>query len=245
MPTLLLSSRQTEDNQALWRAAIQRDWPVERARGLTLPAGLADDEIVLYVEALFAPAVAARLNLSLVEVSEDWLVRLPERYRKRDVQIATLADARRIDFPRFVKPPNDKSFPAQVYATGSELSDAFEDSMSVLIAEPVAFEAEYRCFVLDRTIRTMSPYLLNGQLARELGFDSPHSERLEATEFANTVLSDAAVELPRAIVLDVGRISGRGWAVVEANAAWGSGIYGCDPDAVLDVLRHAVQRKNV
>lgn len=43
----------------------------------------------------------------------------------------------------------------------------------------------------------------------------------------------------RAIVVDVGEIFGRGWAVIEANAAWGSGIYGCDPGRVLDVIRHA------
>jgi hypothetical protein len=40
----------------------------------------------------------------------------------------------------------------------------------------------------------------------------------------------------------VGVIASRGWAVVEQNAAWGSGIYGCDPAAVLAVLRHAATR---
>lgn len=34
-------------------------------------------------------------------------------------------------------------------------------------------------------------------------------------------------------------MEGRGWAVVEQNAAWGSGIYGCDPEEVLEVLRFA------
>jgi hypothetical protein len=34
-------------------------------------------------------------------------------------------------------------------------------------------------------------------------------------------------------------IAGRGWAVVEQNSAWGAGIYGCDPEKVLAVLRHA------
>lgn len=45
------------------------------------------------------------------------------------------------------------------------------------------------------------------------------------------------------VVLDIGTISGRGWAVVEANAAWGSGIYGCDPMEVLGVIRHATKPK--
>ncbi|HNB74240.1 MAG TPA: hypothetical protein PLS70_24185 [Acidobacteriota bacterium] len=41
------------------------------------------------------------------------------------------------------------------------------------------------------------------------------------------------------MVIDVGVISGKGWAVVEANAAFGSGIYGCDPAQVLPVLAEA------
>ncbi len=45
--------------------------------------------------------------------------------------------------------------------------------------------------------------------------------------------------MPPAVVLDVGHLQGRGWAVVEANAAWGSGIYGCEPASVLRVVERA------
>jgi hypothetical protein len=55
----------------------------------------------------------------------------------------------------------------------------------------------------------------------------------------HTLLADPRVELPRTAVLDVGIIADRGWAVVEQNAAWGSGIYGCDPVRVLEVLQYA------
>jgi hypothetical protein len=43
--------------------------------------------------------------------------------------------------------------------------------------------------------------------------------------------------------MDVGVIQHRGWAVVELNAAWGAGIYGCDPDEVLEVVRCAMRRE--
>ncbi|MBV6626222.1 MAG: ATP-grasp domain-containing protein [Rivularia sp. (in: Bacteria)] len=43
------------------------------------------------------------------------------------------------------------------------------------------------------------------------------------------ILSDNRVEIPSATVIDVGVIKGRGWAVVEQNAAWGAGLYGCNP----------------
>ena len=37
-------------------------------------------------------------------------------------------------------------------------------------------------------------------------------------------------------VIDVGRIKGKGLAIIETNQAWASGIYGCDPGGVLKVL---------
>lgn len=45
-----------------------------------------------------------------------------------------------------------------------------------------------------------------------------------------------------AAAIDVGIIEGRGWAVVEANAAWASGIYGCNAVDVLDAVRRSCRR---
>jgi hypothetical protein len=42
-----------------------------------------------------------------------------------------------------------------------------------------------------------------------------------------------------AVVMDVGYIEGRGWAVVEFNPAWCSTLYGCRPADALPVLRRA------
>lgn len=53
------------------------------------------------------------------------------------------------------------------------------------------------------------------------------------------LLDDSRIEIPAALVLDAGVIRDVGPAIVEANAASGSGIYGCDPRDVLDVLRAA------
>lgn len=41
------------------------------------------------------------------------------------------------------------------------------------------------------------------------------------------------------LVVDVGSIEGRGWAVVEANPAWGSGVCSCDVAGVLRTLEAA------
>lgn len=239
MTTLLLSSRHTEDNQQLWRAAIQRGWTVERAQGIRLPF-LEDPEIVLYVEALFAPSIAKQLDLQLLDPEPDWLVRLPDEFRKRDVLLTVLREARSFQEPRFVKPPNDKSFNAQVYATGADLPPEFDDTTPVLVAEPVDWQVEFRCFVLEQRVLTLSPYLRSGRLAKHDDYLASEAEQQEVRSFAETVLADPRVQTPRAVVIDVGKIRGKGWAVVEANGAWGSGIYGCDPDLVLEVIRHAV-----
>ena len=57
-------------------------------------------------------------------------------------------------------------------------------------------------------------------------------------------MADLNIPMPPAIVLDVGLIAGQGWAVIETNPAFASGIYGCDPDAVLRVLRRASTRRS-
>jgi hypothetical protein len=45
--------------------------------------------------------------------------------------------------------------------------------------------------------------------------------------------------LPPAFVVDVGLVEDRGWAVVEFNPVWCSGLLGADPSAVLGVLERA------
>lgn len=238
MTTLLLSSRQSEDNQALWRAAIRRGWDVERVQGIRVPA-IDDDDIVIYVESLYAPTIAESLGRHLPEPAEDWLVRLPHPYTKRKIEISTLAAARSLASPAFVKPPNEKSFAASVYACGRDLPDGYPDDMAVLIAEPVVWDVEFRCFALDGVVRTLSPYLRAGKFAKLDGYWATDEERATARSFAERVLAEASSGLPRTVAIDVGQIQNAGWAVVEANAAWGSGIYGCDPESVLDVVRCA------
>ncbi|MGL4461723.1 MAG: ATP-grasp domain-containing protein [Planctomycetia bacterium] len=239
MPTLILTPRFTDDAQALWRAAGRLGWSVERLTSWRVPDELrAVSDPVLYLEALFGPTLAEQFGLRLLEPAVDWLPRLPEEFRKRRVSLMPLHAARRLTEPAFIKPPNDKSFPARVYV-GSELPDGYDEDSPVLVAEVVRWEVEFRCFVLDRQPETLSVYLRGGELQREQGFAASAAELTEAEAVVRAVLADQRVDLPRAAVLDVGVIAGRGWAVVEQNAAWGSGIYGCDPARVLEVLRHA------
>ena len=239
MPTLILTPRYTNDSQALWRAAIRLGWGVERLTSWRIPRELLSvPDPVLYLEALFGPMLAEQFGLRLLDPPDDWLPRLPEVYRKRQISLMSLQSARAISDPTFIKPPNDKSFPAKVYV-GAELPEGYYEESPVLVAEVVKWEKEFRCFFLDREPQTLSIYLRGNELQRENGFAACESELEEAEAFARKVLSDPTVDVPNAAVMDVGVISGRGWAVVELNSAWGSGIYGCDPQRVLEVLQHS------
>ncbi len=239
MPTLILTPRFTEDAQALWRAANRLGWDVERLRSWQVPPEWRSlPEPVLYLEALFGQTLAAQFGLQLLEPAIDWLPNLPLEYRQRQVSLTTLAACADLVEPAFIKPPNDKSFPAKVYLA-TELPTEYDRDIPVLVAEVVTWEQEFRCFILDRQIEAISIYLRNGELQRGRDFEASAAELTAASSFVEKLLADKRVDLPRAAVVDVGVIRDRGWAVVEQNAAWGSGIYGCDPVRVLEVLRHA------
>jgi len=241
MTTLLLTSRFGRDDQLLWQAAVRRSWNCERLRGPRIPE-IDDSEIVVYAEAFYKPLIEQALHLRLLDLPENWLVVLPATYRQREIRVTTLQDAAALRKPAFIKPPNDKSFKAKVYASGAELPAEYDQDMTVLVAEPIEWVNEFRCFLLDGKVRTCSPYLRSGELAENDEFRATSEELAQAAAFAELVAASPDVDMPRAVALDVGCIQDRGWAVVEANGAWGSGIYGCDPDAVLDVIQHAVIR---
>lgn len=242
MPTLFFTPRYTEDSQALWKAAGSLGWAVERLTNWRVPVHLRQlPDPVLYGEALFGPMLAEQLGLQLLNPPEDWLVKLPTPYKLRDISLTTLGHAKQSTTAAFVKPPNDKSFPAGVY-TGPELPSEYPDEMHVLVSEVVTWEKEFRCFILDRELRTYSLYSRYSELQREAAFASTPEEDEQVNAFLFKLLADSQVDLPKATVVDVGFIQGKGWACVEQNAAWGAGIYGCSPSAVLEVLQHAATK---
>ncbi|MEU5921005.1 ATP-grasp domain-containing protein [Streptomyces sp. NPDC047141] len=194
--------------------------------------------------------LAERLGFALLEPADDWLARLPEAFTGREVRAATLADAWAVTGPTFVKPPRDKSFPADVYTDGSRLPADLDPATPVLLSEVVTFAAEYRLFLLDGRIATGTRYAVFGRLdPRPLDPHGAVAEEIAA--FVDRLVAEAGPALPSAVVVDVGRLldpyrPGHRWAVVEANMAWFSHAYAADPARVLDVvLRSAGPRDRV
>lgn len=247
MPTLLLPPRLNEDTRRLDHAAIRSGWKVVHAPSWRLPADvLYELPISVYGDPLFADLAASVLGLALLEPPKDWLPSLSYELRKRHVELTTLAGARAISSPTFVKPAEDKSFPASVYADAAALlavTPDLPDDLPILISEPATWEVEYRIFALDGKPVAVSPYFRFGELVYNLenrNWNSPAEERDATLAFASDVLIHTSNSLPSGIVLDVGVVAGRGFAVVEANPAWASGLYGCDPTEALKVVAASV-----
>jgi hypothetical protein len=202
--------------------------------------------VALYAEPYFASWMAERESLALLEPAVDWLSSLPRRYRKRTIRLSTLARARAEPGPLFIKDAILDRIPSTIYASGAHLPGANRTAdFPVLLSEPVCWEFEFRFFILNREITTLAPSHAAGS-ACHVGMTSwvpSLSEIREALQFMEEFLADPDVSLPDAVVVDAGRIAGNGWAVVEANPAWSSALYGCDPVRVLPVLVRACRRR--
>jgi hypothetical protein len=225
------------------QAAALQKWEVERLPGWNVPGWLRGEDVVLYGEPLFVSVVAPALGVEVLQPSYDFLPKLPQKYLRRAVRLIQMAEARQLPVSAFIKPVDDKCFPAGIYASGAALppNSVVPDSELVLVSDPVEWSVEFRTFALERRVVAMSPYLREGELA--VGDDNYWSaseqEKDGAMDFCQNMLSDKDVACPPAFVLDVGIIKGTGWAVVEANPAWGSGLYASDSAEVLKVLRRA------
>ena len=234
MGPLVLPPRLSDDSTRIAVAAVVAGVPVLRLPGWRVPDGTV--ACALYAEPLYADVVSGPLGLALLEAPLDWLVNCPAELSRRPVRATTLAWARTLtDGPVFVKAADDKSVPPAVYATGADLPNeqTADGTTLVLVQGVIRFTAEYRLFCLDRQVTTGSRYAVYGTLD-EAPLDGP--EASAAVAFAVHALTVSGRTLPRAAVLDVGLTCTGDWAVVEANAPWGSGLYAVDEHLALPVV---------
>jgi hypothetical protein len=189
--------------------------------------------VCVYGPIAFCDAMAERVDLGLLEPPNDWLSTLPYELVKRDLWFGTLADLGRVTGRAFIKPANDKLFEYGVYERGSDVPTKYLSAdCPIIVSEVVAFDVEVRLHVLDGQVVTAGQY----RLIKE-GVDEVDAVRL-ATDFVAPHLE--SFRLPSSVVIDVGHIEGRGWAVIEANQSYASGMYYQeDPRRVLDTILRA------
>jgi len=243
MTHLILSPRHTPDSNTLWKTALDQGWKINRLYKYRIDDHIADSNAKIYGENLFVEIIAQQLDIALLSTPPLWLSDLPKPLLKREVALMQLKDCRQFDTPKFIKPASGKLFDATIYNTGADLpsSDSQDDETLVLVSEPVIWEKEFRCFIRDRQLMTLSAYSLSGNL----NLQATSQELTEAKAFCQTLLDDLSVGIPPSIVIDVGIIKDIGWAVVEANPTFASGIYDCDPVKVLVCLENACAPRDI
>lgn len=227
--TLVLSDKPDVERDAVASAWSTAGGEVLRLARFWEPPPLPAPSVRLYGAETFCQVVAQKLELELLSPPDDLLLRLPESLARRALIGATLADAARLSFPRFVKSAIPKLIPSRVYSSVEELEGVcggLEADVLLITSEVVEIVAEARSWVLDGEVAAIACYEGAADLA---------GARALAVEAGRDTL------VPRACVVDLGLVPNRGWVVVEANAAWGAGLNGCDPAAVLPCIEAATQ----
>ena len=248
MATLILPPRYTNDSRILWKASIALGWEVLRLQEWRINRDQVSGDVIIYGEALFVKTIADQLDLCLIEPTAEWVISLPTEYLKRDVGLVRASEIGSISFPAFIKPFAEKSLPPRVYQSLQDfiLPEYVSEDEQLFYSDPVVWEVEYRSFVLNDECLTISLYERNGKVNQSEDGNWPASveEIDEAHRFVQGILEEFPDQIPPAMVLDVGIIQDKGWAVLEVNPCWGSGIYGCDPFEVLKTIQRACINRN-
>ncbi|WP_428956300.1 ATP-grasp domain-containing protein [Streptomyces sp. cg35] len=234
--TLFLSPRLTDTGQALAGAARRRGLHVETLTAWRTPDVLRGcPGASLYAGPLFADAVSRELGLGLLEAAPGWLAGLPRELTRRDIELTTVAAARGLRRPAFVKPPTTRASRPASTRTAVGCRARTRSTTPHRCWSATSWPSTWSTGCSCSTGRCAPRAGTRGALAVVPLDDDPL--RGEVLTFAARL---PAAQLPSAVVVDVGRLAhDGGWAVVEANAAWASGHYACDPDAALDVVLRA------
>ncbi|MFG2532362.1 ATP-grasp domain-containing protein [Streptomyces sp. NPDC048516] len=233
-PVLLTPAQRTSTAGLLNGAAARRGLETVTLTGPGTLRALAGRPVHWYGGPRTADRIAGPLRLGLLDPPDDWLARLPPQLTLRRVELMTHGEASRRTGPFFVKPPSDKSFPPSVVACGAQLPPATPQT-PVLVSEVASFATEYRLFLLAGTLVTATRYAVHGRLDPAPLDADPYAPDVRA--FAARL--SALAPLPSAAAVDVGRLDGGGWAVVEANMPYFAHCYAADPAAVLEVVLRA------
>lgn len=221
---LLISDKPDPERDALAEAFTRRGGAVHRIGRFWDPPVFDRATVRVYGADSFCLVLQQKLGFALCSPADDLLLQVPPRLLHRQLAMHMLGELGSLPFPAFIKPVTPKQFRGAVYKSADELIQecrGLPPDTAVFVAEPVTLTAEVRSFVLDGRVLDAAAY-------------EGAAQTNDAIKFLAELV--AAMTLPRTVVVDVGFIAGRGWAVIEFNAAWGAGLNGCDAEKVLPAV---------
>lgn len=220
---LLIADKADPERDALAHAFAQGGGAVHRLGRFWDPPAFDPRSVRVYGADSFCLVLQQKLGFALCSPADDLLLHVPDHLLQRRLRKVALRDAP-FPFPVFVKPVTPKQFQGMVFRSLQELGEecrGLPPETQVLVSDAVPIAAEVRSFVLDGRVLDTCAYEGKPVLP-------------EAMAFTLEVVRSMA--LPRTVVVDVGLIANRGWAVIEFNASWGAGLNGCDAAKVLPAI---------
>ena len=217
---LVVSDKSDPERDAVAESFARHGGTVIRLGRFWDPPAIDPSTVRVYGADSFCLVLQQKIGFALCSPPDDLLLHVPQAFLQRQLAKRTLADAQSLVYPAFIKPVTPKQFRGAVYASSHKLDEecrGLSPSTAIIVAEVVPLTAEVRSFVLDGHVLDAAVY----EGAAEIG---------DATRFI--VELTKAMPLPLTVVVDVGFVVGRGWAVIEFNAVWGAGLNGCDPEKV-------------
>jgi hypothetical protein len=220
---LLVSDKADIERDALADAFTKGGGEVHRLGRFWDPPVFDPATVRVYGADSFCLVLQQKLGFDLCSPADELLLQVPSPLLRRQLVKRTLVDALS-SLPAFVKPVTPKQFRGAVYASSAALAAecrGLPQDTAVFVAEIVILAAELRSFVLDGHVLDAAVY-----------------EGTAAVDGAITFITEVvkAARLPRAVVIDVGYVVDRGWALIEFNAAWGAGLNGCNATKVLPAV---------
>lgn len=212
--------------------------PVALDYGLDLPAST--DGVAWWCSGRHAARLmASGVNPGFLSAGPTFTADLPWWALRRRVWAGPLKDMPFSIGPAFYKPAEAKlsDLPAKEYAYSGLFEQAalrvkLEPEDFVQVSALRYFSHEYRCFIADGKVTTVTPYMAYGVTWESLG-PAAVPGMFGAEEFATRVVDHLGAGQPPGYVLDVGIDESGRFCVIEANAAWSSNPYHADPAGAL------------
>jgi hypothetical protein len=241
-PSLVVTQPLSQMTTLIAHIAHVERWNIIRNVGGLLSSEVLDGEVCLYGDCQQVCGIAERNGLLLFAPDARWLCELPQEYLGRHLEIVSWSQARLMAQRCLVDLLYDENFTPAIYDDGASLPmDAgIPEDAETMVAALLAFEYEFRCFIVEGVVVAMSPYAHHGRSfqGREVR-NVPEPLYEEALAFSEALLADPRVESPPAFVVDVGLEPNGSWRVVKVQPAWSSEPFGCSPQGVLESLKRS------
>lgn len=230
---LLVPDKPDLEREAVAKAFGMHGGAVHRIGRFWDPPAFEPSTVRVYGADAFCLVLQQKFGLTLCSPTDDLILQVPPEFLRRELSRQALDEALAGAFPSFIKPVIPKQFRGAVYESNDALAAecrGLPADTAIFVGEPVTLLAEARTFVLEGLVLDSAVY-------------EGESDGAAAGRFVDALTR--SVSLPRTVVVDVGFIENRGWAVVEFNAAWGAGLNGCDSEKVLAAIVAASEPTSV